>query len=194
MCAGAIVQARLARVIFGARDPKCGAIVSLYNVLSDERLNHQVEVTEGILREECGEILSRFFREKRIKADSPDWYDAERYRSGRNGIDSKSIWGPQAPTGVRIPLSPPEYICYFLMFFVIIRKFVERCPSGWRSTTGNRVYAPKGVPRVQIPLSPPFFWDILSLLAIFYKIEYQIDSYSFILKIVHEYMWNFCKK
>ena len=59
MCAGAIVQARLTRVIFGARDPKCGAVVSLYNVLNDKRLNHHVEITEGILREECGQILSR---------------------------------------------------------------------------------------------------------------------------------------
>jgi tRNA(adenine34) deaminase len=66
MCAGAILHARLARVIFGARDPKCGAVASLYKVLADERLNHQVEVTEGILKEECGEILSRFFRQKRI--------------------------------------------------------------------------------------------------------------------------------
>jgi len=72
MCAGAIVHARLARVIFGARDPKCGAVVSLYNVLNDERLNHQVEITEGILREECGEILSRFFQQKRVKAVSND--------------------------------------------------------------------------------------------------------------------------
>jgi tRNA(adenine34) deaminase len=45
---------------------------SLYNILTDERLNHQVEITEGILREECGEILSRFFQQKRIKADSND--------------------------------------------------------------------------------------------------------------------------
>jgi tRNA(adenine34) deaminase len=66
MCAGAIVQARLTRVIFGARDPKCGAVASLYNILTDERLNHQVEVTEGILQEECGEIMSRFFRQKRV--------------------------------------------------------------------------------------------------------------------------------
>jgi tRNA(adenine34) deaminase len=72
MCAGAIVQARLARVVFGARDPKCGAVGSLYNILTDERLNHQVKITEGILREECGKILSRFFREKRVKADSND--------------------------------------------------------------------------------------------------------------------------
>ncbi len=66
MCAGAIIHARVERVIFGARDPKCGAVVSLYNILDDKRLNHQVKVTEGILKEECGEIISRFFREKRV--------------------------------------------------------------------------------------------------------------------------------
>lgn len=66
MCAGAIIQARISRVIFGARDPKCGAAVSLYNILADKRLNHQVEITEGILPEECGEIISRFFQEKRV--------------------------------------------------------------------------------------------------------------------------------
>ena len=70
MCAGAILQARLKRVIFGARDPKAGAVFSLYHILNDNRLNHQVDVTEGILQKECGEILSRFFKEKRIRADS----------------------------------------------------------------------------------------------------------------------------
>lgn len=72
MCAGAILQARLARVVFGARDPKCGAVTSLYNILTDARLNHQIEVTEGILQEDCGEIMSRFFREKRVRAHSVD--------------------------------------------------------------------------------------------------------------------------
>lgn len=66
MCAGAIIQARLSRVIFGVRDPKNGAVASLYKILTDERLNHQVEIVEGILQEECGELLSRFFRQKRI--------------------------------------------------------------------------------------------------------------------------------
>jgi len=66
MCAGAIIQARLARVVFGARDQKYGAVASLYQVLADQRLNHQVAVTEGILKEECSEIISRFFREKRV--------------------------------------------------------------------------------------------------------------------------------
>jgi tRNA(adenine34) deaminase len=70
MCAGAIVHARVERVIFGARDPKCGAVVSLYNIFNDKRLNHQVRITEGILQEECGEIISRFFREKRVTSAS----------------------------------------------------------------------------------------------------------------------------
>jgi len=66
MCTGAIINARIERIVFGARDPKGGAVVSLYNLLTDERLNHRPKVTAGIMEEECGEILSRFFREKRI--------------------------------------------------------------------------------------------------------------------------------
>ena len=73
MCAGAILQARIKRVIFGARDPKSGAVVSLYSLLTDQRLNHQVEITEGILQVACGEILSRFFKQKRVRAlSAPD--------------------------------------------------------------------------------------------------------------------------
>jgi len=66
MCAGAIIQSRLKRVIFGATDPKGGAVTSLYQILSDKRLNHKVAVTEGILQDECAQIISRFFREKRV--------------------------------------------------------------------------------------------------------------------------------
>ena len=68
MCAGAILQARLERVVFGARDPKAGAVVSLYRLLDDQRFNHRVEVTEGIFSGACSEILSRFFKEKRVRA------------------------------------------------------------------------------------------------------------------------------
>ena len=66
MCAGALIHARVSRLVFGAPDPKGGAVVSLYEVLGDSRLNHRVEVTGGVLGEACGEILSRFFREKRL--------------------------------------------------------------------------------------------------------------------------------
>jgi len=72
MCAGAIIQARIQRVVFGAGDPKSGAVVSLYRLLHDKRLNHTVEVTCGVMKDACAEILSRFFHEKRItsKTDS----------------------------------------------------------------------------------------------------------------------------
>lgn len=65
MCAGALVQSRVDRVVYGAKDPKAGAVESLYQVLSDVRLNHRPEVSGGILKEDCGTILSEFFKRKR---------------------------------------------------------------------------------------------------------------------------------
>ena len=67
MCAGAIVQARLKRVVFGASDPKAGAGGSVLSVLNHPRLNHRVEVTEGVLGEDCAAILKEFFGNKRKK-------------------------------------------------------------------------------------------------------------------------------
>jgi tRNA(adenine34) deaminase len=65
MCAGALVAARLGRVVFGAADPRAGACGSLYNVCVDPRLNHEVEVTAGVMAAECGALLTSFFAEKR---------------------------------------------------------------------------------------------------------------------------------
>jgi tRNA(adenine34) deaminase len=65
MCAGAIVLARVDRVVFGAADPKAGFAGSLGNLVQDDRLNHRVELTSGVLKEECGELLRTFFRDRR---------------------------------------------------------------------------------------------------------------------------------
>lgn len=65
MCAGAVVLARLDRLVFGASDPKAGFAGSLGDLLRDGRLNHEVEVTAGVLSQECGEILRAFFAERR---------------------------------------------------------------------------------------------------------------------------------
>ena len=65
MCAGAIVQSRVPQVVYGASDPKAGAVDSLYQLLGDPRLNHASQVTRGVMAEECGEILKRFFRARR---------------------------------------------------------------------------------------------------------------------------------
>jgi tRNA(adenine34) deaminase len=67
MCAGAIVQARLRRVAFGARDPKAGACGSALRVLNHRKLNHQVEVAGGIIATDCAAIIQEFFRKKRKK-------------------------------------------------------------------------------------------------------------------------------
>ena len=67
MCAGAIVLARIARLVFGATDPKAGACVSLYNITTDERLNHRVELDQAILADECAMLLTEFFSAQRAK-------------------------------------------------------------------------------------------------------------------------------
>lgn len=62
MCAGAILQSRIPRVVYGARDPKGGCVHSLYELLNDSRFNHEAAVTEGVLADECGELLTNFFK------------------------------------------------------------------------------------------------------------------------------------
>ena len=65
MCAGAIVQARVPLVVYGAADPKAGAVQTLFQLLSDRRLNHQAQIVPGVLAQECGAVLTRFFQEQR---------------------------------------------------------------------------------------------------------------------------------
>jgi tRNA(adenine34) deaminase len=65
MCAGALVAARVRRVVFGASDPRAGACGTLYNLCADPRLNHEVQVTGGVAAKACGEVLSSFFADKR---------------------------------------------------------------------------------------------------------------------------------
>jgi len=67
MCAGALVLARMERLVYGCDDPKAGACKSLYNIVQDERLNHRLEVTSGVLAEQCGQQLQKFFAKRRIE-------------------------------------------------------------------------------------------------------------------------------
>lgn len=68
MCAGALVNARLGRLVFGATDPKAGACGSLYNLCADPRLNHEVPITSGVAAADCAQLLETFFRERRRPA------------------------------------------------------------------------------------------------------------------------------
>jgi len=65
MCMGAVIHARIARLVFGAFDPKGGAAGSLYDLSRDDRLNHRLEVVSGIRREACQDLMQRFFRDRR---------------------------------------------------------------------------------------------------------------------------------
>ena len=68
MCAGAIMHARIARLVFGASDPKTGACGSVLNLFAEERLNHHTAVESGLMAEQCGELLTGFFRGRRTAA------------------------------------------------------------------------------------------------------------------------------
>ncbi len=67
MCAGAIVNSRICRLVYGAADPKMGAVKTLYQICSDPRLNHRLTITSGTLAPQCGQILTNYFRKRRIK-------------------------------------------------------------------------------------------------------------------------------
>jgi tRNA(adenine34) deaminase len=66
MCAGAILQARIPTLVYGASDPKTGAVDSLFHLLNDSRLNHRCNIISGIMSDQCSEILSKFFQQQRM--------------------------------------------------------------------------------------------------------------------------------
>jgi tRNA(adenine34) deaminase len=70
MCAGALVAARVKRLVYGAPDERAGAAYSVYNIVQDPRLNHQCELTAGVMRDECAELIQEFFRKRRGKVES----------------------------------------------------------------------------------------------------------------------------
>jgi tRNA(adenine34) deaminase len=67
MCAGALVLGRLDRLVYGTPDPKTGAVESLYNIVQDDRLNHRLQVTAGVMQEDCRQQLQHFFRRRRLE-------------------------------------------------------------------------------------------------------------------------------
>ncbi len=69
MCVGALIHARVAQLVFGAREPRAGAVVSSQKLLAEGQFNHRIQIVEGILAESCGQIMQTFFQEKRKRAD-----------------------------------------------------------------------------------------------------------------------------
>lgn len=71
MCAGAIQHARIGQLVFGAKDPKTGACGSVVNLMAEDKLNHHTNVAAGVLENECGQLLSDFFKQRRLSKKSP---------------------------------------------------------------------------------------------------------------------------
>jgi tRNA(adenine34) deaminase len=71
MCAGAIQHARIGQLVFGAKDPKTGACGSVVNLMAEDKLNHHTDVTAGVLENECGQLLSDFFKQRRLSKKGP---------------------------------------------------------------------------------------------------------------------------
>ena len=85
MCAGAILHARIARLVFAARDPKAGACGSAVEVMNHPALNHRAEVTDGVLSDECSAMLSAFFRARHVAQTSAVVSASEEIMESQNG-------------------------------------------------------------------------------------------------------------
>lgn len=88
MCSGSIILSRIKKVVYGAKDPKGGCAGTLMNLLQDERFNHQSEVVAGVLEEECGELLSSFFRDLRKRKKEEKKKRQLRQLEHNTGIDN----------------------------------------------------------------------------------------------------------
>lgn len=93
MCAGALLQSRVKRVVYGAKDPRGGAVESLYNTFKDSRLNHQIEFTAGVLENECSSLLQSFFKSRRDEHKSEREQKVYRHRSSVIVIHENKILG-----------------------------------------------------------------------------------------------------
>lgn len=108
MCAGAISLARLDRLVFGARDPRAGAVGSIMNVAADVRLNHRPRVTEGVRAEACGDALRRFFGAKRARRaaavqDAAQAFQAAAASAAPSAPSHAPEGGPSGSTGAPNP-------------------------------------------------------------------------------------------
>jgi len=96
MCAGALVAARVGRVVYGVSDPRAGACGTLYNLCADPRLNHELPVTDGVRADECGALLTSFFADKRTGARAPRNAEARNARREAAGPQDPSAGGAMA--------------------------------------------------------------------------------------------------
>lgn len=150
MCAGAILQARVGRVVYGARDPKGGAVDSLFKTLSDSRLNHTCETIAGVLEEECAAVLTKFFKNRR--AEAKDAKPKVRVRTSVVVVHENKILGFHAQ-------DPTNKKKYFFLPGGKIEDGESSIEAAVRETMEETGYKIKILPKTKYTKVYDFEWD-----------------------------------
>lgn len=152
MCAGAIQQARLGRVVYGAQDPKAGAVKSLYQILNDSRLNHQVSVTSGILEEECSEVITQFFQNRRDETRKEKTNKVYRQRSSVIVVYKNKLLGFHA-------IDPTSQAPYFFIPGGKIEEGEDPAESAVRECLEETGYKIRLFPETEFHRKYDFTWN-----------------------------------
>lgn len=152
MCAGALLQSRVRRVVYGAKDPRGGAVESLYRTFEDPRLNHQIEVTSGVLETECGNLLTDFFKSRR--EENKSIRDQKNYRQRATVIvlHENKVLGFQA-------VDPHSHKEYFLLPGGQIEAGESPEQTALRETLEETGYKIRLVPELQLRRRYDFEWN-----------------------------------
>jgi tRNA(adenine34) deaminase len=152
MCAGAIQQSRISRVVYGAKDPKGGAVESLYQVLKDPRLNHLVETSGGVLEDECQTLMSGFFQDKREEKRSEKAQKIYRERTSVIVVHKNTILGFHA-------VDPTSQVPYFFLPGGGIEEGESVIEAAERECLEETGYRAKVLPETAFERKYDFFWN-----------------------------------
>lgn len=152
MCAGAIQQARLARVVYGATDPKAGGVQSLYKILQDPRLNHQVALTSGILEPECQELLSGFFQDKRTEKKREKSQKIYRERTSVIVVHKNTLLGFHA-------IDPTSQVPYFFLPGGGLEEGESAAQAAARECFEETGYRVRVLPETAFERKYDFYWN-----------------------------------
>ncbi len=152
MCAGALLQSRVKRVVYGAKDPRGGAVDSLYKTFQDDRLNHQIEVTAGVLEKECREGLQYFFKSRREERASKREQKIYRNRASVIVVHNNKILGFHA-------LDPTNKKKYFFLPGGKIERGESPAEAAVRETLEETGYLIRILPNLELRRRYDFEWD-----------------------------------
>ena len=152
MCAGAMLQARIKRVVYGASDPKGGAVDSLYKTFQDRRLNHQIKVSSGVLENECAEVLQTFFQRRRSEIKSERDQKVYRRRANAIVIHKNRILGFHA-------IDPSSQVKYFFLPGGLIENGESAREAAIRETLEETGYRISLIPDQELVRRYDFDWN-----------------------------------